>query len=64
MTFEQVGALSLNVVPSLGHRTLIHPSSLYVPQSCLNALPLPILQRQPQSEDESTDLGKFTRLLA
>ena len=51
LTFDQFGASALEVVPGYGHGTLIHLSSVYVPRSCLNALPPPDLRRQPQSDE-------------
>lgn len=44
--------LDLKVVPSLSYSTLIRLSSLDVPQPRLDTLPLPILRRQSQPEDE------------
>lgn len=52
MTFGQAVASALKVVPSIGHRMLINLSSLHIPQPCLDSHPLPILQRQPQPQDE------------
>ena len=57
LAVEPIGALDLKVVPGLGHSTLIRLPSLHVPQPCFNTLPLPILRRQLQPEDELNGEG-------